>query len=359
MSLGDCREIDRQSLAFIIHEIILKYHKRICVAKCSQSGKANRLTYFRLTAIIVLVVSTMNFLLSASGWYSCKLETVPTPFRYLRQERKSTASPSGKAGDTMKIGFIGAGKVGFSLGKFFTQGGIRLTGFYSWRPESAREAASFTGAKAYESLIPGKMICHCSGSMTVAEAFPGISQTGAYGYSIHPLFPVSNRLTSYRELPGAFFCLEGNGPHLSMWQELLESLGASAQIISGESKVRYHAACAISSNLVCGLVQESLDLLETCGFSRETALRAITPLLRSNLEHIIESDPVSALTGPVERCDVRTVEKHLACFPNQEERDLYSAVSRKLVELASLKHPERDYQSLKNVLRKGENKNEP
>jgi len=331
----------------------------------------------------------MNFLLSASGWYSCKLETVPTPFRYLRQERKSTASPSGKAGDTMKIGFIGAGKVGFSLGKFFTQGGIRLTGYYSRRPESAREAASFTGAKAYDSpddlvkesdaifltvpdgsissvylsleksLIPGKMICHCSGSMTVAEAFPGISQTGAYGYSIHPLFPVSNRLTSYRELPGAFFCLEGNGPHLSMWQELLESLGASAQIISGESKVRYHAACAISSNLVCGLVQESLDLLETCGFSRETALRAITPLLRSNLEHIIESDPVSALTGPVERCDVRTVEKHLACFPSQEERDLYSAVSRKLVELASLKHPERDYQSLKNVLRKGENKNEP
>jgi predicted short-subunit dehydrogenase-like oxidoreductase (DUF2520 family) len=210
----------------------------------------------------------MKFLLSASGWYSCKLETVPTPFRYLRQERKSTASPSGKAGDTMKIGFIGAGKVGFSLGKFFTQGGIRLTGYYSRRPESAREAASFTGAKAYDSpddlvkesdaifltvpdgsissvylsleksLIPGKMICHCSGSMTVAEAFPGISQTGAYGYSIHPLFPVSNRLTSYRELPGAFFCLEGNGPHLSMWQELLESLGASAQIISGESKVR-------------------------------------------------------------------------------------------------------------------------
>lgn len=145
-------------------------------------------------------------------------------------ERTNTASPSCKAGDTMKIGFIGAGKVGFSLGKFLTQAPIQLTGYYSRRSESAREAASFTGAKAYESpdqlvkesdaifltvpdgaissvflsleksLISEKMICHCSGAMTVAEAFPGISQTGAYGYSIHPLFPVSNKLTSYRDM---------------------------------------------------------------------------------------------------------------------------------------------------------------
>lgn len=280
----------------------------------------------------------------------------------------------------MKIGFIGAGKVGFSLGKFLARGHVQLTGYYSRRPESAREAASFTGARAYESteelirdsdaifltvpdgaissvyqsleksLISEKILCHCSGSLSVSEAFPAIAQYGAYGYSIHPLFPVSSKLTSYRELSGAFFCIEGSGPHLGQWQELLQSLGAAVQIISGEDKIRYHAACAISSNLICGLVQESLELLETCGFSRSMALQAITPLLRSNLEHIVQSGPVAALTGPVERCDTKTVEKHLSCFSSEEERELYRWVSRKLVQLAAQKNPGRDYRALEDLL---------
>ncbi len=280
----------------------------------------------------------------------------------------------------MKIGFIGAGKVGFSLGKFFVQGGVPVTGYYSRHRESAREAALFTGTKKYDELdslvqdcdalfltvpdgsissvfealkkfdISGKQICHCSGALAARDGFPGIAETGAYGYSIHPLFPISSKELSYRELPGAFFCLEGDGPHLSQWKTLLESLGPSVQIISPEAKIRYHAACAISSNLMCALVQESLDLLETCGFSRDLGLKALSPLIRSNLEHIVEDGPAAALTGPVERGDVTTVAKHLGCFPSEEERTLYRAASQKLIQVAQERHPGRDYKPMKQVL---------
>lgn len=244
-----------------------------------------------------------------------------------------------------------------------------------------REAALFTGTKQYDALealvqdsdalfltvpdgvissvfqtlrefdISEKQICHCSGAMTAGEAFPGIGQTGAYGYSIHPLFPISSKYEAYGELAGAFFCLEGNGPHLAMWQSLLSSLGPMVQIIPGETKVRYHAACAIVSNLMCALVQESLELLETCGFSGDTALQAITPLMRSNLEHLIQDGPVAALTGPVERGDTETVKKHLSCFASSEERELYRAASQMLVRAARRKHPRRDYQSLDELLK--------
>lgn len=280
----------------------------------------------------------------------------------------------------MKIGFIGAGKVGFTLGKFFSQGGAELSGYYSRSFSSAYQAAEFTDSRPYESLkellsdsdalfltvpdgeigrvygslraypLDGKLICHCSGVMTAAEAFPGIAECGAYGYSIHPLFPISDRLTSYRELTGAFFCIEGDSAHLTMWQDLLHGLGVRAQRISAEAKVRYHAACAISSNLVCGLVQESLELLTTCGFSEETALQALTPLLRSDLEHIIKDGPVKALTGPVERGDAATVAKHLACFKDEEERELYRAASKKLLSLAKMKYPQRDLSELEKSL---------
>lgn len=282
----------------------------------------------------------------------------------------------------MKIGFIGAGKVGFSLGKFFSQGGIHVIGYYSRHKESAEEAAQFTDSSSYDDPgrlaadcdaifitvpdgviteifdelknydIRGRQLCHCSGSMTAEEAFPGIAETGAAGCSIHPLFPVSDRYESYRELKDAFFCIEGNAEPVRIWKGILEELGASVQIIPSDNKVRYHASCAIASNLVCALVQESLDLLETCGFERGFALQAVTPLMRSNLEHIIAHGPVDALTGPVERNDAGTVRKHLDAFPSAEDRELYCAVSGKLVEVAEKKHPSVDYSELKVILGK-------
>lgn len=280
----------------------------------------------------------------------------------------------------MKIGFIGAGKVGFSLGKFLSAGGVPVTGYYSRHRESAMEASAFVAAKCYDtpealladsdavfltvpdgaipsvfqSVCPddpaGTIFCHCSGAMTAEAAFPGLAQRGGFGYSIHPLLPVSSRYESYREFRGAFFCIEGCGPHIPLWTEMLESLGARVQVIPAESKMRYHAACAISSNLVCALVEESLELLERCGFTRTRALEALTPLLRSNLEHLLTDGPVNALTGPVERGDAETVAGHLACLPNAAERDMYRSVSRKLTELAMQKHPDRDYRPVLHIL---------
>jgi len=294
---------------------------------------------------------------------------------------KKAASPDYKErqGDEMAIGFIGAGKAGFSLGKFFVQGGLPVTGYYSRHQESAQEAATFTGTKPYDALAPlihdsdalfltvpdgeiasvfqqlrqyeltGKQICHCSGAMTAGEAFPGLEQTGAYGYSIHPLFPISSKRGAYRELAGAFFCLEGEGPHLEQWAQRLRGLGPQVHLLPPDCKVRYHAACAAASNLVCALAQMSLELLEGCGFSQREALAALAPLMRSNLEHLLQSGPAEALTGPVERDDTATIAKHLACLSGENEA-LYRAASRKLVPLAAARHPDRDWGPMNQML---------
>ncbi len=285
----------------------------------------------------------------------------------------------------MRIGFIGAGKVGFTLGKFFVEGGVPVTGYWSRQREHMQEAALFTGTKQYDTLaalvddsdalfltvtdgaisamfaqlctetaLSGKQICHCSGAMTAGEAFPGLSELGAYGYSIHPLFPISDPYRSWRELTGAFFCLEGDEAHLAAWQEMLTALGAQARRISGAEKARYHAACVFASNLVCALAAESTALLERCGFSPEDARRALAPLMRSNLEHLLQDGPAAALTGPVERGDAATVAKHLACLPNAQTRALYRTASRTLLAVAQEKHPERDYRETRQVLWKQE-----
>ena len=283
----------------------------------------------------------------------------------------------------MKTGFIGAGKVGFSLGRLFAENGIPLTGYYSRQRESAEEAANFTGTHAYSDLcelvqdsdaifltvpdrtitsvylelrsfsLSGKQICHCSGALSAREAFPGLAENGALGLSIHPLFPVSSRYDSYRELADAFCCLEGEKQAVSAWKPLLERCGCTVQTISAEGKPLYHAACATASNLVCALVQQSIDQLTRCGFDEQSALRALTPLIRSNTARLLEVGPCEALTGPVERNDCETVKKHLACIPEGRERALYTAATRNLIELAVRRHPGEDYGAMRELTEEG------
>lgn len=284
----------------------------------------------------------------------------------------------------LKIGFIGAGKVGFSLGKLFAAHEITVTGYFSRHGESAKEAADFTEtiyfekiedivdvsnvifitvpdgeiSSVYQSIkglnISNKLICHTSGALNSKDAFEDIDELGAYGFSIHPLFPVSSKYTSYMELMDAFFCLEGSEAKIYIFEMLFKQLGIKTFSIGVENKVKYHAACAMASNLICGIIKESTDLLAECGFAESTALEALKPLVLSNINHVLSVGPSKALTGPIERNDIETVNKHIKCFNRGEEADLYKRVSLKVLECAREKNPQRDYGELDKILR-GEN----
>lgn len=279
----------------------------------------------------------------------------------------------------MKIGFIGAGKVGFTLGKYFAGHGAEVVGYYSKSYASAEKAAQFTGTAAYRErselirlcdmlfltvpdglisdvfceirdLIQGKIICHSSGALTAAAAFPDIERTGAFGYSVHPLFAVSDAYHAYEELADVFFALEGSAARLDEVQEFLTGTGLSVQVIPTEGKTRYHCAASIVSNLVVALAYQGISMLTDCGFTEDGARKALSALMRGNMCHILDDGPVKALTGPVERGDAGTVKKHLDCLKDGTERELYRLVSTKLVEVAEKKHPERDYASVKQIL---------
>ena len=155
------------------------------------------------------------------------------------------------------------------------------------------------------------------------ETFPNIAEYGAKGTSIHPLFPISSKTESYKELSNAFFCIEGDCA--GEWSAVLSGMGNPTRIITSEIKSRYHASCSVASNLVCGLMAESVELLEQCGFTADEALAALEPLAMSNMKRIFDVGPISALTGPVERNDVSTVKKHIACISGGTNADIYRA----------------------------------
>ncbi len=91
------------------------------------------------------------------------------------------------------------------------------------------------------------------------------------------------------------------------------------QTIDGSGQAALSCGLRHGSNLVCALVQQSIDELTRCGFSQEDALRALTPLIRSNTARLLAVGPTEALTGPVERNDCETVKNILPVSRRENE----------------------------------------
>lgn len=280
----------------------------------------------------------------------------------------------------MKIGFVGAGKVGFSLGKYLYLHGETVTGYYNRTPQAALEAAMFTNTTQYlrlsslvessevlfltvtDDAIPavwqelrklplaGKLICHTSGSLS-SRVFEGIEELGAYGCSVHPLYAFNDKLHSYEKLGTAFFTIEGSSPYRKRLVELFCSFGNPVATISAEDKTKYHAAAAIVSNLSVGLTSLGEDLLTECGFTVADAHKALAPLIMNNVGNVIRYGTTDALTGPIERNDITTVGKHLAVIGDADQLVIYKSLSRQVLEIAKKKHRERDYAQMEELLK--------
>lgn len=278
----------------------------------------------------------------------------------------------------MKIGFIGAGKLGFSLGKYLVENNINVRGYYSKNLDSSKEAAIFTNSKYYESLkniiydcdtifittpdgdieeiwnsisklsIENKIICHCSGSLS-SSIFSNIGDHKAYGYSIHPMIAFSDKYNSHKQIKDATITIEGVNEHLDTFKDIFESLGNKVKVISNNNKAKYHAASVFVSNNVIALFNTGVELLSDCGFTEEEAKESLYPLMINNIKNIGDKGIVNSLTGPIERGDSGTVEKHLQAL-NDEDRELYILLSKKLIKIAKIKNVKKDYSNLEKMI---------
>ena len=102
------------------------------------------------------------------------------------------------------------------------------------------------------------------------------------------------------------------------------------------------------------------DTLKKCGFAEEDAIKALVPLFINNALNLEKTSPQKALTGPVDRADYKTVEKHLAELDG-DYKEVYIKLSNRLVEIAKDKRLEEgsltneaseNYQKIINLLNK-------
>lgn len=178
------------------------------------------------------------------------------------------------------------------------------------------------------SLEPGALVVHLSGSQGV-EALRdlAVARPDARLAAVHPLqtFPEP---FSTRSLTGVWFAVEGDPGGI----DLVHELGGRPFRVA--DRVRYHAAAAIAANHLVALIGQVERLAREAG----APLQAFAPLMRSALDHALESGPAAALTGPVARGDAMTVARHLDALSG-DERAPYAVLAREALRLTGRDDP--------------------
>ena len=287
-----------------------------------------------------------------------------------------------------KIGIIGAGKVGVSLGRCWSGlEGLDLIGYYSRTKESSEYAAQLTNSISFDGLkdlvykcnviiiaspddsigdiwrqisifnVQNKIIAHCSGSLS-SEIFFDSSKLGASVCSLHPVLAVSSKEDSYKDLKKAFFTLEGDQVAVDFFAKILDIQKNPYKIIRSCDKTKYHISTVFMSNLIVAISNIASDLLRSYDFTEEEALLALSSLAKNNMENVFEKGLVSSLTGPVERNDTNTVTRHLRSLESQGQEgklgQIYRLLSLELVKIAQIKNSNRNYEGMRKILSKEE-----
>lgn len=272
--------------------------------------------------------------------------------------------------DKKKIAIIGAGVVGSAVGIILKDHGYPIVGVASRSPASAERLANRLHTTAYlsyaraakladlvfvtttdsaivtvveevaavQAFHPGQIVVHMSGALSSAVLAPA-ARLGAIVLSIHPLQSFASVEQAIQNLPGSIFSIEGDPQGFTTAEELVRNLGGEFFFIDQRTKPLYHAGACVVSNYLVTLVDLGARLLESAGLPRQSAIKALLPLLEGTLRNIRNIGIPQALTGPIARGDVGTIRKHLSIMQEVEPElvDLYQRLGYHTAEVAGRK----------------------
>ena len=260
------------------------------------------------------------------------------------------------------IGIIGSGKLGVSLGRYFKESGICITGIYGIDLKEADFGSQMIGTTHFSSLdkllissklimiavpddqigrvweeikergVEGRVVFHTSGTLS-STVFKGAERYGVKAASLHPMMTFSDRNTEIEKMKGMTIAIEGECKEL---EKLIRGTGNKYFKVDAKMKVRYHLGGVYACNLLIPMVSRGIENLKMCGMNEEQVKEVLMPLIEKTIENINLKGVQGAVSGPLERGDAGTIEKHLKC-QNQEERKLYIEGSKELLRILDRK----------------------
>lgn len=180
---------------------------------------------------------------------------------------------------------------------------------------------------------------HLSGALPAEELEP-LRTVGFAVASLHPnqSFAAAAAVDSLR---GIAWGLEGDPAAVAWGRRVVADLEGIVLEIEPSRKALYHAAACVASNYLAVLLHMATRLYEAAGIPAAKAFEALVPLMRGSLDNAVQMGLPDALTGPIERGDAATVQRHLeamrAARVDPQVEAMYRILGGAAVELASAK----------------------
>jgi predicted short-subunit dehydrogenase-like oxidoreductase (DUF2520 family) len=267
-------------------------------------------------------------------------------------------------GETPYTGIVGAGAVGTALGVALSRAGWPIHAVAS-RDEGRRQrfTSLVEGARPFvepqalveeveliilavpDDVIPamasgirmygGQAMIHTSGALgaeVLAPAMAAGTQIGAF----HPLVAFADTERAIAALHGATVAIEGDDQLATLLSSMAERLGATAVRLAPGSKAAYHAAAVLAAGGFIALLDAIVELGAVAGLDETGSLAIYAPLIEGTLGNARALGVRAALTGPMTRGDIGTLDAHLAALAAHAPHvlDLYAAAARREIHLA-------------------------
>lgn len=261
------------------------------------------------------------------------------------------------------IGIIGCGRVGASIGAAWRQAGHAVIGVSATSaasleraedmlpgvpvldPDEITERAELvllavpddeiaplvTGLSELGRIHAGQILVHCSGRYGTDVLEAGTS-LGALPIALHPSLTFTGTEVDLSRLRQATIAVTAPAPIRPVGEALVVELGAEPIDIAEADRPLYHAAITHASNHSITILTEAMELLTEAGVSDPSAV--LHALVDASVANTMQNGS-KALTGPISRGDVGTIEAHLAALSefslsrsNPAVRNSYIALAR-------------------------------
>ena len=263
----------------------------------------------------------------------------------------------------MRIGVVGAGVAGTSLGVLLHRGGHEIVAVAGGPATEARAATYLPGVPVIEadvvaarsevtvlgvpddriaqvcadiapSLPEAAAVLHLSGAEGL-DALAPAARRGVRVLALHPLQTLPTVPAALERLPGSGAAVTARDePGSLLGEGLARDAGLLPFRVAEEDRALYHAGAVFASNHLVASLAAAERIFLAAGI--EDPLPLLLPLARASVENVARTGTAAALTGPVVRGDAGTVARNLAALTGRAPDAIlpYVAMALAAAELA-------------------------
>ena len=268
---------------------------------------------------------------------------------------QNVADMAADAPPVLKIGLIGAGRVGIALSRALQNHGHSIVAAHAVSEKSKQRVLEFlpaTDLQSIENLIANvqtvlfavpddvlpdlvrgiaqtigfkkhQFVIHTSGRFGI-DVLAAATAQGAIPMAIHPAMTFTGAPNDVDRIIGCPFAITTNDELLPIAAALVLNMGGREYVVAEEDRSIYHAALSHAANHSSVVVNQSKEILQKIGIENPGLF--LSPLVNAAIENSLTMG-IDSLTGPIVRGDVETVRSHILALKESEFLETYRSIA--------------------------------